>query len=88
MVAACRSHPSHARCLGVIDTQMLGLGSYVHSIANVFTFDLTTGLRCDILAPRGSVDRQLATCAVRWRMPARPSQPKFAGVLVTKNGPV
>jgi hypothetical protein len=43
---AAAQHPSHARCLGVIDTQMLGLGSYVlHSIANVFIFDLRTGLR-------------------------------------------
>jgi hypothetical protein len=58
---------------GVVDTQMLGLGSYVlHSIANVFTFDLTTGLRYDILTPRGSVDRRLATCAVHRRMRASP----------------
>ena len=39
---------------------MLGRGSYLlHSIANLFTFDLTTRLRYDILTPRGPVDRHL-----------------------------
>jgi hypothetical protein len=73
----------------VIDTQMLRLGSYVlHSIANVFTFDLTTGLRCDILAARGSVDRRLARCAVHWRMQARPFAAEIWGSACYKNGPV
>jgi pimeloyl-ACP methyl ester carboxylesterase len=52
---------------------MLGFGSYgLHSITNVFTFDLRTRLRHDILTPRGSVNRRLATCAVHWRMRALP----------------
>lgn len=42
------------------EIQMLDLGSYpLHSIADMFTFDLTTHLRYDILAPRGPVDRHL-----------------------------
>jgi hypothetical protein len=72
-------HSFSCTASGVIDRQMLGLGSYLHSIANVFTFDLTTGLRCDILAPRGSADRRLARCAVHWRMPARPFAAEIRG---------
>ena len=55
MVAACRSSTSFSCAVsGVIDTQMLGLGSYVlHSIANVFTFDLTTGLRYEFCCRAG-----------------------------------
>jgi uncharacterized protein (TIGR03083 family) len=46
--------------LASVETQMLDLGSYpLHSIVDMFTFDLTTHLRCDILAPRGPVDRHL-----------------------------
>jgi hypothetical protein len=52
---------------------MLGLGSYVlHSIANMFIFDLTTHPRYDLLTPRGPADRRLAACAVHWRMRASP----------------
>src|ERR1700730_1186288 len=69
----------HGVC-GGIDTQILGRGSYVlHSIANVFTLDLTTGLRYDILTPRGSVDRQLATCTVHWRIRASPCAAEIGG---------
>ena len=50
------------------------------SIANVFTFDLRTRLRHDILTPRGSVDRRLATCAVHWRMRALPFAAKLGEV--------
>lgn len=40
--------------LASVETQMLDLGSYpLHSIVDMFTFDLTTHLRYDILAPRG-----------------------------------
>jgi hypothetical protein len=44
--------------LASAETQMLDLGSYpLHSIVDMFTFDLTTHLRYNILAPRGPVDR-------------------------------
>jgi hypothetical protein len=45
-------------------------------------------LRCDILTPRGSVDRQLARCAVHWRMQARPFAAEIWGSAGYKNGPV
>lgn len=46
--------------LASVETQMLDLGSYLlHSIVDMFTFDLTTHLRYDILAPRGPVHRDL-----------------------------
>jgi len=80
--AAARRIPTSFSCTvsEVVDTQMLGLGSYVlHSIANVFTFDLTTGLRHDILTPRGSIDRRLATCAVHRRMRASPLAAEIGG---------
>jgi hypothetical protein len=36
------------------------LGTYsLHGIADMFTFDMTTHLRYDILAPRGPITRQL-----------------------------
>jgi hypothetical protein len=39
---------------------MFDLGSYpLHSIVDMFTFDLTTHLRYDILTTRGPVDRHL-----------------------------
>jgi hypothetical protein len=42
------------------DTPMLDLGSYpLHAIADMFTFDLATHLRYDILAPRGPIVRDL-----------------------------
>ena len=43
-----------------VETPMLDLGTYsLHAIADMFTFDMTTHLRYDILAPRGSITRQL-----------------------------
>jgi hypothetical protein len=46
--------------LASVETQMFDLGSYpLHFIVDMFTFDLTTHLRYDILAPRGPVDRHL-----------------------------
>jgi hypothetical protein len=43
-----------------VETPMLDLGTYpLHAIADMFTFDMTTHLRYDILAPRGPIDRQL-----------------------------
>jgi mycothiol maleylpyruvate isomerase-like protein len=43
-----------------VETAMLDLGSYpLNSIVDMFTFDLTTHLRYDILTPRGPVDRHL-----------------------------
>jgi uncharacterized protein (TIGR03083 family) len=41
-------------------TPMFDLGSHpLHAIADMFTFDMTTHLRYDILAPRGPITRQL-----------------------------
>jgi uncharacterized protein (TIGR03083 family) len=38
-----------------VHTQMLDLGSYpLHAIADMFTFDITTHLRYDVLSPLGS----------------------------------
>jgi len=43
-----------------VETPMLDLGTYsLHAIADMFTFDMTTHLRYDILAPRGPITRQL-----------------------------
>src|SRR6201998_424832 len=45
-----------------VEAPMLDLGTYpLHGIADMFTFDMTTHLRYDILAPRGPIDRQLPT---------------------------
>jgi effector-binding domain-containing protein len=50
---------------------MLDLGSYpLHSIVDMFTFDLTTHLRYDILTLRGPVDRQLPPLAEAQLVPA------------------
>ena len=46
--------------LASMETQMLDLGAYpLHSIVDMFTFDMTTRLRYDILKPRGPIDREL-----------------------------
>jgi hypothetical protein len=46
--------------LASVDTPMLDLGSYpLHAIADMFTFDMTTHLRYDILSPRGPIARAL-----------------------------
>ena len=43
-----------------VQTPMLDLGTYpIHAIADMFTFDMTTHLRYDILAPRGPITREL-----------------------------
>jgi uncharacterized protein (TIGR03083 family) len=43
-----------------VETPMLDLGTYsLHAIADMFTFDMTTHLRYDIVAPRGPITRQL-----------------------------
>lgn len=43
-----------------VETQMFDLGAYpLNAIADMFTFDMTTHLRYDILAPRGPINRQL-----------------------------
>ena len=50
--------PLQAEPLASHETQMLDLGSYpLHSIADMFTFDMSTHLRYDILAPRGPIQR-------------------------------
>ena len=42
--------------LASVHTQMLDLGSYpLNAIADMFTFDITTHLRYDILSPRGPI---------------------------------
>ena len=47
--------------LASIETQMLDLGSYpLHSIADMFTFDMSTHLRYDVLAPRGPIERDVS----------------------------
>jgi uncharacterized protein (TIGR03083 family) len=46
--------------LASVHTAMLDLGSYpLHAIADMFTFDMTTHLRYDILSPRGPIARAL-----------------------------
>jgi hypothetical protein len=43
-----------------VEAPMLDLGAYpLHAIADMFTFDMTTHLRFDILAPRGPISRAL-----------------------------
>lgn len=43
-----------------VEAPMLDLGAYpLHAIADMFTFDMTTHLRYDILAPRGPINRAL-----------------------------
>ncbi|MGC2378703.1 MAG: maleylpyruvate isomerase N-terminal domain-containing protein [Mycobacterium sp.] len=46
--------------LASVETQMLDLGAYpLHSIVDMFTFDMTTHLRYDVLKPRGPIDQHL-----------------------------
>src|ERR1700758_1271775 len=43
-----------------VEAPMLDLGTYpLHAIADMFTFDMTTHMRYDILAPRGPITREL-----------------------------
>ncbi len=42
------------------ESQLIDLGSYpLHAIVDMFTFDFTTHLRFDILAPRGPIERSI-----------------------------
>ncbi len=68
--------------------QLQDLGTYpLHAIADMFTFDITTHLRCDIMKPRGPIDvnrrsldeRQLGPAA-SWLLAGNPRmQRKLAG---------
>ena len=71
-------------------TPMVDLGTYpLHAIADMFTFDMTTHLRYDILAPRGPIARELPalddvrlTPSVSWLLGGIPKmQPGLAGQL-------
>ena len=71
-------------------TPMVDLGTYpLHAIADMFTFDMTTHLRYDILAPRGPITRELPplddvrlTPSVSWLLGGIPKmQPTLAGHL-------
>jgi hypothetical protein len=63
--------PLQDETLASVETQMLDLGSYpLHSIVDMFTFDLTTHLRYDILTPRGPVDRHLPPLGEAQLVPA------------------
>jgi uncharacterized protein (TIGR03083 family) len=73
-----------------VESPMLDLGTYpLHAIADMFTFDMTTHLRYDILAPRGPINRQLPTLnearlgpSVSWLLGAIPKmEPNLAGHL-------
>lgn len=73
-----------------VETQMFDLGAYpLHAIADMFTFDMTTHLRYDILAPRGPINRQLPPLdearlgpSVSWLLGGIPKmQPNLAGHL-------
>jgi hypothetical protein len=47
--------------LASVETQMLDLGAYpLHSVVDMFTFDMTVHLRYDVLKPRGPIDHDLA----------------------------
>jgi uncharacterized protein (TIGR03083 family) len=73
-----------------VETRMFDLGTYpLHAIADMFTFDITTHLRYDILAPRGPINRQLPPLdetrlgpSVSWLLGGIPKmQPNLAGHL-------
>jgi uncharacterized protein (TIGR03083 family) len=52
--------PLQEEAMASVEAPMLDLGTYpLHAIADMFTFDMTTHLRYDILAPRGPISRQL-----------------------------
>src|ERR1700758_3832924 len=56
----CDVHPIARRTHGLRRGAMLDLGTYpLHAIADMFTFDMTTHLRYDIIAPRGPITREL-----------------------------
>jgi uncharacterized protein (TIGR03083 family) len=73
-----------------MQTPMLDLGTYpLHAIADMFTFDMTTHLRYDILAPRGPITRELPplddvrlTPSMSWLLGGIPKmQPTLVGHL-------
>ena len=73
-----------------VQTAMLDLGSYpLHAIADMFTFDMTTHFRYDVLAPRGPITRELPALdevrlapAVSWLLGGIPQmQPGLIGHL-------
>ncbi len=52
--------PLQEPSMASVETPMLDLGTYpLHAVTDMFTFDMTTHLRYDILAPRGPINRQL-----------------------------
>ncbi|MEU0501348.1 maleylpyruvate isomerase family mycothiol-dependent enzyme [Nocardia sp. NPDC005998] len=73
-----------------MQTPMVDLGTYpLHAIADMFTFDMSTHLRYDILAPRGPIAREMPplddvrlTPSVSWLLGGIPKmQPTLAGHL-------
>lgn len=70
-----------------VPTPMFDLGSHpLHAIADMFTFDMTTHLRYDIVAPRGPISHQLPALdeirlapSVSWALGGIPTmQPELA----------
>jgi hypothetical protein len=52
--------PLQEQPMASVESPMLDLGTYpLHAVADMFTFDMTTHLRYDILAPRSPINRQL-----------------------------
>jgi hypothetical protein len=80
--------PLQEEPLASATAQLQDLGTYhLHAIADMFTFDITTHLRCDIVKPRGPIEvnlrsldeRQLGP-AVSWLLAGIPRmQRKLAG---------
>src|ERR1700746_2074133 len=73
-----------------VEAPMLDLGTYpLHAIADMFTFDMTTHLRYDILVPRGPITPQLPpldelrlTPSMSWLLGGIPKmQPTLVGHL-------
>lgn len=82
--------PLQEPSMAAMETPMFNLGTYpLHAITDMFTFDMTTHLRYDILAPRGPINRQLPpldeTClgpSVSWLLGGiAKMQPDLAGHL-------
>lgn len=67
-----------------MEAALLDLGTYqLHAVVDMFTFDFTTHLRFDILAPRGPVARNMAplgekilTPAISWLLGGIPKMQK------------
>jgi hypothetical protein len=87
--------------VGETPVPMLDLGTYpLHTVADMFSFDLTTHLRYDVLRPRGPIASTIAaldevrlTPAVAWLIAGLSQmQPKLASdiqgpILLRLNGP-